>query len=186
MAWNTIVAVVVLVAQSCLTFCNPMDCGPSGSSVHVILQARMLEWIAIPFSRKSSQPMVEPGSLALQADCLPLSCQGRVRKVGKLSKIYQFSSFTQLCPTLCDSKDCSTSGLPVHHQLPEFIQTHVPWVSDAIQPSHPLSSPSLPAFNLFQHQGLFKWVSPSHKVAKVLEFRLQHQFFQWIFRTDFL
>ena len=75
--------------------------------------------------------------------------------------------------------DCSTPGLPVHHQLPEFIQTHVHWVGDAIQWSHPLSYSSLPAFNLSQHQGLFKWVSSSHQMAKVLEFQLQHQSFQW-------
>ena len=81
--------------------------------------------------------------------------------------------------------DCSTPGLPVHHQCPEFTQTHVHWVSDAIQPSHPLSSPS-PAFNLSQHQDLFNWVSSSHQVAEVLEFQLQHQTFQWTFRTDFL
>ena len=78
------------------------------------------------------------------------------------------------------------AGLPVHHQLPEFTQTHVHWISDAIQPSHPLLSPSSPTFNLSQHQGLFKWVSSSHRVAKVLEFQLQHQSFEWIFRTDFL
>ena len=66
----------------------------------------------------------------------------------------------------------STPGLPVHHQLLELTQTHVHWVGDAIQPSHPLSSPSPPAFNLSQHQGLFKWVSSSHEVAKVLEFQL--------------
>ena len=100
--------------------------------------------------------------------------------------IYQFSSVAQSCPTLCDPMDCSTPGLPVHHQLSEFTQTHVHWVSDAIQPSHPLSSPSPPAFNLSQNQSLFKWVSSSHQVAKVLEFQLQHQSFQWIFRTDFL
>ena len=100
--------------------------------------------------------------------------------------IRQFSSVAQLCPTLCDPMDCSMTGLPVHHQLPEFTQTHVHWVSDAIQPSHLLSSPSPPALNLSQHQGLFKWVSFSHQVAKVLEFQLQHQSFQWIFRTDFL
>ena len=82
--------------------------------------------------------------------------------------------------------DCSTPGLPVHHQLPEFTQTHVHQAGDAIQPSHPLSSPSPPAFNLSQHQGLFQWVSSLHHVAKVLEFQLQHQSFQWIFRTDFL
>ena len=87
----------------------------------------------------------------------------------------QFSSVAQSCPTLCDSMNCSMPGLPVHHQLLESTQTHVHWVGDAIQPSHPLSSPSSPALNLFQHQGLFKWVSSLHQVAKVLEFQLQHQ-----------
>ena len=81
-----------------------------------------------------------------------------------------FSSATQSCLTLCNPMDCSTPGLPVRHQLLEFTQTHVHWVGEAIQPSHPLSSPSPPAFNLFQHQCLFKWVSSSHQVAKVLEF----------------
>ena len=90
----------------------------------------------------------------------------------------QFSSVSQSCPTLCDTMDCSTSGLPVHHQLPEFTQTHVHWVSDAIQPSHLMSSPSPPTFNLSQRQGLFKWVSSSHQVAKVLGFQLQHQSFE--------
>ena len=99
---------------------------------------------------------------------------------------FQFSSVTQSCPTLCDPMDCSTPGLPVHHQLLEFTQTHVHWVSDAIQPSHPLLSPFPPALNVSQHQSLFKWVSSSQQVAKVLEFQLQHQSFQWIFRTDFL
>ena len=78
--------------------------------------------------------------------------------------------------------DCSMPGFPVHHQLPEFTQTHLRW----IQPSHSLWSRSPPTFNLSQQQGLFKWVSFSHQVAKVLEFQLQHQSFQWIFRTDFL
>ena len=87
---------------------------------------------------------------------------------------------------LCNSMDCSTPGLPVHHQLPELTQTYVHWVGDAIQSSHALSSSSPPAFNLSQHQGLFKWVSSLHQVAKVLEFQLQHQSFQWTFRTDLL
>ena len=87
---------------------------------------------------------------------------------------------------LCDPMDCSTPGLPVHHQLLEFTKTHVHWVGDAIQPSHPLSSPSPRALNLSQHQGLFQWVSSSYQVAKVLEFQLQHQSFQWTLRTDFL
>ena len=81
----------------------------------------------------------------------------------------QFSSVTQSCLTLCDSMNRSTPSLPVHHQLPESTQTRVPWVGDTIQPSHPLLSPS-PALNVSQHQGLFKWVSSSHQVAKVLEF----------------
>ena len=98
----------------------------------------------------------------------------------------QFISVIQSCLTLCDHMDCSTPGLPVHHQLLEFTQTHVHWVSDAIQPSHPLLPPSPLAFNLSQQKSLFKWVSPSHQVAKVLEFQLQHQSFQWIFRTDFI
>ena len=101
-------------------------------------------------------------------------------------RITQFSSVTQSCPTFCNPMDCSTPGLPVHHQLPEFTQTHVHWVGDAIQPSHPLLSPSPPALNLSQHQGLFQWVSSLHQVAKVLEFQLQYQSFQWTLRTDFL
>ena len=94
-------------------------------------------------------------------------------------------SVAQSCLTLCDPIDCSMPGLPVHHQLTDFTQTHVHLVGDAIQPSHPLLSPS-PAFNLSQHQGFFpvSWFFISS--AKVLELQLQHQSFQWIFRTDFL
>ena len=84
----------------------------------------------------------------------------------------QFSSVAQSCPTLCNPMNLSTPGLPVHHQLPEFTQTHVHRVSDAIQPSHPLSFASPPAPNPSQHQSLFQWVNSSHEVAKVLEFQL--------------
>ena len=84
----------------------------------------------------------------------------------------QFSSVAQSCPTLCDPMNCSTPGLPVHHQLPEFTQTLVHWVGDAIQQSHPLSSPSPPAPNPSQHQSLFQWFNSSHEMAKVLEFQL--------------
>ena len=98
----------------------------------------------------------------------------------------QFNSAAQSCPTLCNLIDFSTPGFPFHHQLLEVTQIHVHWVGDAIQPSHPLSSPSSPMFNLSQHQGLFKWVSSLHEGTKVLEFQLQHQSSQWIFRTDFL
>ena len=111
----------------------------------------------------------------------------RVAKCFWFSAFYEhFSSVAQSCPTLCDPVNCSTPGLPVHHQLPESPQTHVHRVSDAIQPSHPLSSPSPPAPNPSQHQGLFQWVSSLHEVAKVLEFQLQHQSFQWTPRTDLL
>ena len=86
------------------------------------------------------------------------------------STLYQFSSVAQLCLTLCDPMDCSMPGIPVLHQLPELAQTLVHWVGDAIQPSHPLLSPSPPAFNLSQHQGLFQRVSSLHQVARVLSF----------------
>ena len=79
-----------------------------------------------------------------------------------MSSFSQVSSVIQSCPTLCDPMDCSMPGLPVHHQLPELTQTHVHWVGDAIQPSHPLSFPFPPTFNPSQHQGVFKWVSPLH------------------------
>ena len=149
--------------QSGTTLCDSIDCSLPGSFVHGVLQARILEWVAMPFSRVSS----------------------RARRQTCVSSV-QFSSVTQSCPTLCDPMNHSTPGLPVHHQLVEFTQTHVHWVSDAIKPSHPLSSPSPLALSFSQHQGLFKWVSSLHQEAKVLEFQLQHQSFQWIFRIDFL
>ena len=90
----------------------------------------------------------------------------------------QFSSVAQSCPTLCDPMNHSTPGLSVYHQLLEFTQIHIHRVSDAIQPSHPLSSPSPPAPNPSQHQSLFQWVNSSHEVAKVLEFQLQHHSLQ--------
>ena len=95
-------------------------------------------------------------------------------------------SVAKSCPTLCDSMNCSMPGFPVLHYLLEFAQTHVHWIGDTIQPSHPLSAPFPPALDLSQHQGLFQWISSSHQVVKVLELQLQHQSFQWIFRTDFL
>ena len=99
---------------------------------------------------------------------------------------YCCCSLTQLCLTLCDPAGCSTTGFPVLHHLLELTQTYVRWIRDAFQPSHPLSSPSPPDFNLSQHKCLFQWVSSSHQVARVLELQLQHQSFQWIFRTDFI
>ena len=94
--------------------------------------------------------------------------------------------FTQSHPTLFDSMDCNMPDFPLLHYLLEFVQIHVHWVGNAIQPSHPMPPLSLFTFNLSQHQALFQWVSPLHQVDKVLELQLQHQSFQWIFRTDFL
>ena len=108
---------------------------------------------------------------------IPLYCQ-------KFPSLGQFSSVTQLCLTFCDPMDHSTPGLPVHHQLLELTQIHVHQVGDVIQPSHPLSPSSPPAFKPSQHQGLIKWVRSSHQVAKVLQFQLQYQSFQWTPRTD--
>ena len=146
-----------------------------------------LEWGVMPSSRGSSQ-LRDGNCISLfffwnlhllhllnwSMDSLPLSDQ---EKSPCLSS--QFSSVTQSCLTLCDPMNRSTPGLRVHHQLPELTQTHAQWVGDAIQPSHPLSSPSPPAPSPSQHQGLFQWVNSSHEVAKVLEFQLQHQSFQW-------
>ena len=107
----------------------------------------------------------------------------------KVLCVFSTSSYSIQSSFISDSlrpHGLSTPGFPVHHQLSEFAQTHVHRVGDAMQPSHPLWSPSPPAFNIFQHQGLLQLVSSSHQVAKVLEFQLQHQSFQRIFRTDFL
>ena len=132
------VKVKVKVTQVCLTLCDPID-----YTVHGIFQARILEWVAIPFSR-SSQPR-DWTQVSHIAD--------RFFTVWAMSKCsVQFSSVTQSCLTLCNPMNHSSPGLPVHHQLPEFTQTHVHRVSDAIQPSHPLSSPSPPAPNPAQHQ----------------------------------
>ena len=184
--------------QSCLTYATQWTVACQAPLSMGILQARILEWVSMASSKGSSQPKDWTRLLSLlhwQAGSLPLAPPGKPMENPVLVKCHehgsfplelQFSSVAQSCPTLCDPMDCSTPGLPVHHQIPEFTQTHVHRVSDAIQPSHPLLSPSPPAFNLSQHQGLFKWVSSSHQVVKVLEFQLQHQSLQWIFRTDLL
>ena len=133
------------VAQSCPTLCNPMDWSLPGSSIHGIFQTRILEWVAISFSRKTHAKWT-------------LMWEGFLDARGYRSNtIVQFSSVQSLSRVrLCDSMNRSTPGLPVHHQLLEFTQTHVHQVGDAIQPSHPLSSPSPPAPNPSQHQGLFQ------------------------------
>ena len=140
---------------------------------HLELSATFLEILLGPYRHKSQY-------------CLPLLSKMTDPSVSNCLMYFQFSSVTQLCPTLWDPMNCSMPGLPVHHQLPESTQIHVHWVGDAIQPSHPLLSPSPPALNFSQHQGLFRWVSSLHQMAKVLEFELQHQSFQQTPRTDLL
>ena len=118
--------------------------------------------------------------------CLSIDICGANQWVYPISSVQFSRSVMGPHVTLCDPMNCSMPGLPVHHQLLESTQTHVNWVGDAIQPSHPLSSPSPPAPNPSQHQGLFQWVNSSHQVAKVLEFQLQHQSFQWTPKADLL
>ena len=134
--------------------------------------------LSMEFSRQecwSGLPWPYPGDLP-HPGVEPASLMSPALAVGFLTTRttcpVQFSSITQSCLALCDPMDCRTQGLPVHHQLLELTQTHVHRVSDAIQPSNPVPYPSPPALNLSQHHGLFKWVSSSHQVAKVLEFQL--------------
>ena len=124
-------------------------------------------------------------SLSLK-ELLSLSYEIRLCNIQWFYLLLQFSSVAQLCPTLCNPMNRSIPGLRVHHHLPEFTQTHVHQVGDAIQPSHPLSSPFPPAPNPSWHQSLFQWVSSSHEVAKVLEFQIQHHSFQRNSRADLL
>ena len=113
-----------------------------------------------------------------------VSCRGsRLNQLDYCLDDLWWCSVAQSCPTLSNPVDCSTAGLPVLHCLLQLDQTHVHWVSDAIQPSHPPLPPSPPALTLSQHQGLLQWIGSLHQVAKVLELQLQHQSFQWIFRV---
>ena len=155
--------------QLCPTLWDPMDCSLPASSVHGLLQAEC--WSVLPFSCPGDllSPGTNPKTLTSPA------LEDKFFTTSATS--VQFSSVAQSCLTLCEPMDCSTPGLPVHHQLPEFTQTHVHWVCDAMQPSYPLS-PSSPTFNLSQHQSVFKWVSSLHQVAKVLELQFQHQSIQ--------
>ena len=162
-------------------------------------------WIGLPFPSSGDipNPGIETRSPALQVDSLPTELWGKsflslnlllniLIFLISLSVIMRGSinscccSVAQSCQTPCSPSDCNTPGFPVLHCPLEFAQTHVCWFSDALQPPHPLSSPSPLAPNLSQHQGLFQWVSSLHQVAKVLELQLRHQSFQWIFRVDFL
>ena len=153
-------------------------------------------WLTFVLDPGSRRPLPHPLSLAQVSACLSCTkscpkdralrwrCMAETIWTVLIQDSVQFSSVAQSCPTLWDPMNHSTPALTVHHQVLEPTQTHVHRVGDAIQPSHPLSSPSPPALNLSQHQGLFKWVNSLHQVAKILEFQPQHQSFQWTPRTD--
>ena len=186
MLTTAFVAATAKSLQSCPTLCDPIDSSPPGSPVPGILQARTLEWLPSPSPMhesekwKWSRSVMSNSSwpLGLQPTRLlpPWDFPGKSTGVGchclLQTTAFQSRSVAQSCLTLCDPMNRSTPGLPVYHQRPEFTQTHVHQVSDAIQSSHPLSSASLPAPNPSQHQSLFQWVNSLHEVAKVLEFQL--------------
>ena len=199
---------LALLLQLCPIPCNPMNYSMPGSSVHGILQARILiifliQWLHIQLPWRAVKMMsppdiqtylvwkwpsirsfrwfpedvnVQPKLRTSEGDLWAPSSGYSIKDMLDLAQNTQFSSVTQSCLTLCDPMNCSTPGFFVH-QLLELAQTHVHWVGDGIQSSHPLPSPSPPAFNLSQHQCLFQWVSFLHQVDKVLEFQL-HQCFQ--------
>ena len=150
-------------------------------------------WNGLPFPSPGGPPNpgIEHLSSALASGFFTTEPPGRTQAL--TANVYILFSFhcccfsvAQSCLALCNPMDCNTPGSPVLHHLLEFSQADVQWVSDAIQPFCPLSFPSPPAFNCSQHQDLFQWVDSSNQMAKVLELQLQHQSFQWIFRTDFL
>ena len=146
--------------------CSTWDLQSSVQHVRSFVEPRDLSKVGFlteSWQQKECGELGSMGSMHSSSRCHGLSALFGGRK---------FSSVPQSCLTLCNPMDCSIPGSPVHYQFPEFTQTHVHWVSDGTQPSHPLSSPSPPAFNLSQHQGLFQWVSSVHSVAKVLEFQL--------------
>ena len=173
-----IVCILVKLLQLSSTLLDPMDCILPGSSVHGILKAKILEWVVVPSSMWSSTFRNWTNISCITGRFFPTELPGKPHDFassvlkGQSFNISQFSSVTQSSPTLCEPMNHSMPGLTVHHQPPEPSQTHVHWVTDAIQPSHPLSSPSPPAPDPSQHHSLFQWVNSSHEVAKVLEFQL--------------
>ena len=183
------VKVKVKLAQSCPTLCNPMD-----YTVHRILQARILEWVAFPSFSGASQPRDQTQVSCIAGGSLPAELKG-IKKENRIST-------TQNTHTLLDSVYVPENSVSSVHLVSHVWLFATPWTAghqaslsitnswsspklksiESVKPS----SPPPPALNLSQHQGLFKWVSCSHQVAKVLEFQLQHQSFQWTFRTDFV
>ena len=157
------VKVKMWVTQSRLTHCDPMNCSPTRP---------LCPWNSLDKKTGMGCHFLLQGIFPTQGSNLGLPHCRQTPKWATREAYIQFSSVAQSCLTLCDPMNSSMPGLPVHHQLPEFTQIHVPGVGDAIQPSHSLSSPSPPAPNPSQHQGLTQWINSLHEVAKVLEFQL--------------
>ena len=175
--------VLVLITPSKLcvsTLINPVESSHSLSQLKSVLRRITSSWGRLPLACRTlhspgflpaSRP-IPPQFHHLDPSLLDLYMSDHAWALSPTCLFLQFSSVTQSCPTLCKPMNRSTPGLPVHHQLLEFTQTHIYRVSDTIQPSHPLSSPFPPAPNPSQQQSLFQWVNSSHEVAKVLEFQL--------------
>ena len=144
-----------------------MDCRTPGFHVH----HQLPELTQIHVYSHWCHPTISSAGIPFSFCLQSFPASGSFPKSQFFTSVW-FSAVTQSCLTLCDPMDCNTPDFTVNDQLPEFTQTHVHWVGDAIQASHPLSSPSPPAFNLSQHQGLFQWVTYSYQVAKALEFQL--------------
>ena len=142
-----------LVTKLCLTLCDPVDCNLQGSSVHGILQTRILQWVAISFSGGSSQPKYRTQVYSLASRFFSTEPPGKPPVEVSYSFIHVFRP--KSCPTLCDLMGCSTRGFPVRHCFPEFAQIHVHWIRNAIQPSHPLSPPSPSCPQSFPASGSF-------------------------------
>ena len=168
--------------QLCLTLCDPMDYSPPGSSVHGILQARILEWPAMPSSRGASLPRDRTCVSCISCTADGFFTAEPPEKPHNFSQVQSLSRVRFFVTPWTAARQASLS-ITNSWSTPK---THVHWVGDAIRPSHSLSSPSRHDFDLSQHQGLFKWVSSSHQVAKVLEFQLQHQSFHLTLRIDLL
>ena len=185
------------VAQSCPTLCDPMDYSTPGFAVHQnswsLLRLKSIDWVMPSNHLILCLPLefLEEALWGRKGRSTPrmyLLQWGQVSAPSKMEEV-QMSHFSHFSRSVVTDSlrlhEPQHARSPFHHQLLKFTQTHVHWVRDAIQTSHPLSSPFPPAFSLCQHQGLFQWVSSSHQVPKVLEFQLQHQSFQWTFRAEF-
>ena len=187
--WNRVFAISINKDITVISYCGPPNVNPEDAQKEQCLQSGSYQAAITPYGEQETKDVknqcriLAPDSWCIWKEWFQWA---QTLESSHTQKSTQYSSVTQSWPTHWDPINRKMPGLPVHHQLPEFTQTYVHRVSDAIQPSHPLSSPSPPAPNPSQHQSLFQWVNSSHEVAKVLEFQLQHHSLQRTSRTDLL